>query len=197
MNSLKKHGFVERDVDPADVYSHIKELLQAQEFKITSDENREGLWDIHAKKSSVGRIITGKIRDVDIIISGTKGKFEVQLHAGIWGRDMAIPALEGLATIGIATAAELHSAHKFEEKLWEQIVNKIDPSLKICSLDGMLFNTDDEFAQHRQLHQQQSQGSMMDSMLMMGMLGGGGMGMYGMGMGYGGMGYGGLGGLWI
>ncbi|MGI0046002.1 MAG: hypothetical protein ACREBB_02275 [Nitrosotalea sp.] len=192
---MRRHGFVEKDIDPAAVYSHTKELIQSQGFKITSDEKKDGLWDIHAKKSNIERIVTGRIRDVDVVIAGSKGKFEVQLHAGIWGKDLAIPAIEGLATLGIATAADLHSAHKFEERIWEQIVNKIDPSLKICNLDGLLFKSDDEFQQHQKLHQQQSQGSAMDSMLMMGMLGGGGMGMYG--MGYGGFGYGGLGGMWI
>jgi hypothetical protein len=81
---MRRHGFVEKDIDPADVYSHIKELLQSQEFKITSDEKRDGMWDMHAKKSSTERIIMGRVRDVDVIIAGTKGKFEVQLHAGIW-----------------------------------------------------------------------------------------------------------------
>ncbi|MDE1766300.1 MAG: hypothetical protein KGI27_08535 [Thaumarchaeota archaeon] len=194
---MRRHGFVERDIDPKDVYLHVKELLQSQEFKITSEDTKDGFWDIHAKKSNTARIIMGRVRDVDIVIAGTKGKFEVQLHAGIWGRDMAIPAIEGLATLGIAAAADVHSAHKFEEKLWEQIVNKIDSSLKICRLDGLLFKSDEELTEHQQVHQQQAQGSTMNQMLMMGMLGGGGMGMYGMGMGYGGFGYGGLGGLWI
>ena len=39
---------------------------------------------IHAKKSSRERIIFGRVRDVDTVVSGSKGKFEVQLHAGIW-----------------------------------------------------------------------------------------------------------------
>ncbi|MGB9003288.1 MAG: hypothetical protein WCC52_05735 [Nitrosotalea sp.] len=195
---MRRHGFVEKDIDPKDVYSHVKDLLQSQGFKIVADDSKDGLLDLHARKSSTERIIMGRVRDVDVIIAGTKGKFEVQLHAGIWGRDIAIPAIEGLATLGIATAADLHSAHKFEEKMWEQIVNKIDSSLKICNLDGLLFKSDEDLNQHnQQMHQPQAQGSMMNSMLMMGMLGGGGMGMYGMGMGYGGFGSGGLGGLWI
>ncbi len=197
---MRRHGFVEKDIDPKDVYSHVKDLLQSQGFKIVVDDSKDGLLDLHARKSNTERIITGRVRDVDVIIAGTKGKFEVQLHAGIWGRDLAIPAIEGLATLGIATAADLHSAHKFEEKIWEQIVTKIDPSLKICNLDGLLFKSDEDLNQHnQQMHQPQAQGSMMSQMLMMGLLGGGGMGMGygGMGMGYGGMGGMGMGGLWI
>lgn len=184
---MMRHGFVEKDIDPSSVYENVKELLSKENFKITSDEVKESLWDIHAKKSNTERIVTGRVRDVDVVVAGSKGKFEVQLHAGIWGRDLAIPAIEGLATLGIAAAAELHSGHEFEKRLWEQIVKKIDPSLKICEYDGLLFNTQAELDQHIKAHQQQmaSQGSMMG----MGMLGMGMMGMMGMGM----MG----GGLWI
>jgi hypothetical protein len=194
---MRRHGFVEKDIDPKDVYSHIKEILQSQGFKIVAEEPRDGLLDMHARKSNIERIVMGRVRDVDVLVSGAKGKFEVQLHAGIWGRDLAIPAIEGVATLGIATAADLHSAHKFEEKIWEQIVSKIDPSLKICHLDGLLFKSDEELKQHQQVHQSQDQSGLSSNLLMMGMLGGGGMGMYGMGMGYGGFGGMGMGGLWI
>ena len=187
---MRRHGFVERDTDPAQVYSNVKTLLQSEGFRVTSEETKDNYWDLHAKKSGVERIALGKVRDVDVIVAGAKGKFEVQLHAGVWGRDLAIPAIEGIATLGLAPAVELHSAHEFEERMWEQIVNKIDPSLKICQLDGLLFNSDQELQSHVKMHAQQqqaSQSSMMNSMLMMGMMGG--VGMMGMGM----MG----GGLWI
>ena len=187
---MKRHGFVERDVDPAQVYSNVKTLLQSEGFKITSEETKSNYWDLHAKKSGIERIALGKVRDVDVIVAGSKGKFEVQLHAGVWGRDLAVPAIEGVATLGLAAAADLHSAHEFEERMWEQIVHKIDPSLKICQLDGLLFSSDQELQSHVKMHAQQQQGyqsSMMNSMLMMGMMGG--VGMMGMGM----MG----GGLWI
>ena len=187
---MRRHGFVERNVDPAQVYSNVKTMLQSEGFKISSDESKDNYWDLHAKKTGIERIALGKVRDVDVIVAGNKGKFEVQLHAGVWGRDLAIPAIEGVATLGVASAVELHSAHEFEERMWEQIVHKIDPSLKICQLDGLLFNSDQELQNHVKMHiqqQQASQSTMMNSMLMMGMLGG--VGMMGMGM----MG----GGLWI
>ena len=189
---MKRYGFVERDVNPADVYEHIKSLLQGEGFKVTSEEKRENYWDLHARKSSTERIVLGKVRDVDAGVAGTTGKFEVQLHAGVWGRDLAVPAIEGIATLGLAPAAEFHSAHEFEERVWEQIVSKVDPSLKVCKLDGMLFKSQDELDKHVQLEQQQQQqahNSMMNQMMMMSMMGG--MGMMGMGM----LGMGG--GLWI
>lgn len=186
---MRRHGFLEKDADPAQVYSNVKTMIQSEGFKVTSEETKNNYWDLHAKKSGIERIALGKVRDVDVIVAGAKGKFEVQLHAGVWGRDLAVPAIEGIATLGLASAVELHSAHEFEERMWEQIVHRIDPSLKICQLDGLLFNSDQELQSHVKMHvqQQASQSSMMNSMLMMGMLGG--VGMMGMGM----MG----GGLWI
>lgn len=184
---MRRYGFVEKDVRPADVYEHIKSLLQGEGFKVSSEEKRENYWDLHARKSSTEKIILGRVRDVDVVVAGGVGKFEVQLHAGVWGRDLAVPAIEGIATLGLAPAAELHSAHELEERLWEQVVNKIDPSLKVCKLDGMLFQSQDELDKHLQAIERQRQQAQ-NSMMMMGMMGMG-MGMFGMGM----MG----GGLWI
>jgi hypothetical protein len=185
---------VDKDIEPEEVYSHIKELLQSEDFKIESEDVKDGFWDIHARKSSAERIIMGKIRDVDVVVAGTRSKFEVQLRAGIWGRDLAVPVVEGVATLGLATAMEVHSAHQFEEKMWEQIVRKIDPSLRICRLDGLLFKSDDELNKHIKMHEQQemqqqaAQNSAMDQMLMWGTIGGMGMGMGWYGMGWGGQG---------
>ena len=173
-----KHGFVEKDIDPSEVHSLVLDLLKKENFNITSDENNNNMWETHAKKSSKERIILGRVRDVDTIIAGQKGKFEVQLHAGIWGRDIAIPAIEGIATLGIATAAELHSGTEFEMRMWEQIVGKIDPTLKICKIDGLLFKTQKDLDDHMKTHQQNAGMGMM-GMGMMGMMG---MGMLGMGM---------------
>lgn len=182
---MRRYGFVEKDVDPGDVYQHIKSLLQSENFKITEEDIRSNYWDLHAKKTGVERIVLGKVRDIDVVIAGQKGKFEVQLHAGVWGRDLAVPAIEGIATLGTATIAELNSAHEFEERIWEQVVHKIDPSLKICPADGLLFKTDEELKKHLEMHQQQQQqthSNMMNQMMMLGMMGGLGMiGMYGFG----------------
>lgn len=159
-------------------------MLQSEGFKITSEEVRDNYWDLQARKSSTERIVLGKVRDVDAVVCGSKGKFEVQIRAGIWGRDLAVPAIEGMASLGAVTAAELHSGHQFEERLWEQVVHKIDPSLKICQQDGLLFNTDQDLAKHMQMHEQQqaTQGSMINQMMMLSMLGGFGIGMMGGGL---------------
>ncbi|MEM3670580.1 MAG: hypothetical protein QW767_02425 [Thermoprotei archaeon] len=177
---------MDKDIEPADVFSHIKQLLQSEGFKVLSEDVKPGFWDLHAKKANVERIVLGRVRDVDVVVAGSKGKFEVQLNAGVWGKDLAVPAVEGVATLGVAAAAELHSAHKFEERMWEQIVHKIDPSLKICSLDGMLFKTDEELSDHVKAHEAQhiaSQANAMNTAAMMGMMGLVGFGLGGMFMG--------------
>lgn len=185
---MKRYGFVERDVRPEDVYEHIKSLIQGEGFKVTAEDKRDNYLDLHARKSGAEKIVLGRVRDVDALVAGSTGKFEVQLHAGIWGRDLLVPAIEGIATIGAAPAVELHSAHEFEERLWEQIVKMIDPSLRVCKFDGMLFKTQDELDKHLQVLERQRQQAQ-NNMMMMGFMGGG-MGILGMGMM-------GMGGLWI
>ncbi|MDG7019962.1 MAG: hypothetical protein JRN43_06545 [Nitrososphaerota archaeon] len=182
---MRRYGFTERDVKPADVYENIKSLLQGEGFKVTSEEKRDGYLDLHARKSSTEKIILGKVRDVDAVVAGTVGKFEVQLHAGFWGRDLMVPAIEGVATLGAAPAVQLHEAHEFEERLWEQVVAKIDPSLKACKLDGMLFKTQEELDKHLQAIQLAQQQAANSTMMY------GGLGMMGL------MGIGMMGGLWI
>ena len=182
---MRRYGFTERDVKPADVYENIKSLLQGEGFKVTSEEKRDGYLDLHARKSSTEKIILGKVRDVDAVVAGTVGKFEVQLHAGFWGRDLMVPAIEGVATLGAAPAVQLHEAHEFEERLWEQVVAKIDPSLKVCKLDGMLFKTQEELDKHLQAIQLAQQQAANSTMMY------GGLGMMGL------MGIGMMGELWI
>ena len=75
----------------------------------------------------------------------------------------------------IATGVELHSGHEFEMRLWEQIVHKIDPSLKICNIDGLLFKNDQDLQTHMKTHQ-------VNPAMGMGMMGMGMMGIMGMGM---------------
>ena len=181
---MYRHGFVEKELSPDKVYEEVKSMLLQDNFKITSEDTSGDLRELHAKKSSRERVALGKVRDLDLIVSGKPGKFEVQLHAGIWGRDLAVPALEGVLTLGVATAAEVHLGHEYELNLWKRVVKLIDPTLKVCDLDGLLFLTQSDLEKHMKTHQQQQMGNPgMMGMMGMGMMGMGMMGMMGMGMG--------------
>ena len=151
---MRRHGFLEKDLDLALVYANIKTLLASEGFSVTSEETRENYWDLHAKKSGVKRIVLGQVRDIDVIVAGTKGRFEVQLRVGIWGKDLAVPVIESIATFGVVGLEEQHSSRELEERLWEQIVHKIDSSLSICEYDGLLFKTDEELQNHLKKHRQ-------------------------------------------
>ncbi|MDG6995796.1 MAG: hypothetical protein JRN52_07730 [Nitrososphaerota archaeon] len=112
------------------------------------------------KKSSIGRIATGSVRDIDLILAGESKKLSIQLHAGIWGRDFLIPAIEGGVTLSLAAAAEMHYAGKFEEDLWEEIVHMIDPALIVCRRDGRIFESQREFEEHEREHERNKQQEM-------------------------------------
>lgn len=154
---MRRFGFMDREVDPAEVYSRTKEIIQKLGFTITSEEVQDGYWDLHARKSGIKRIATGTVRDLNFILSGDRKKFSVELHAGIFGRDYVVPAIEGAATLGLAAAAELRAAGKFEENLWEDIVRMIGPSLLVCNRDGRIFETQTEFEEHLEKHRKDDQ----------------------------------------
>ncbi|WP_162509705.1 hypothetical protein [Thermogymnomonas acidicola] len=73
-----------------------------------------------------------------------------------------MPAVEGLLTLGLATAVEVHEGHEYELNLWKRIVHLIDPSLLVCDLDGLLFKSRDDLEKHiKMAHQQNNTGMMM------------------------------------
>ena len=71
----------------------------------------------------------GNIRDVEVMISGTKGNYDLVLRTGAWGKDILVPAIwTGVVTAGIATIpvalAEIYRAHAFEKHFWDFIREK-------------------------------------------------------------------------
>jgi hypothetical protein len=152
---LRKYTFVGYDIDLADVYSFAKSLLQSCGFYVRSEIRQEAFLDLQARTLRDESHSVGKVRDVDLIVTGHKTKFEVQLHAGVWGRDLAVACIESVATLGVLAAMEVHSAHRLEDELWEQIVHQIDPHLKVCPSDGLVFKTDEKFAEHSKIHEEE------------------------------------------
>jgi hypothetical protein len=152
---MKRYGFVEKDVEPADVYAHIKQFLSANGFQTDTEITKPNFWDLRASKRGVSRIVLGAVRDADIVVAGARGKFEVQFKLGVWGRDLAVPAVEGVATLGLATAIDLHEEHALEDKMWQNVVHLIDPNLQICWICGMIFKSTEELKTHQQAEMQQ------------------------------------------
>jgi hypothetical protein len=78
-------------------------------------------------KGSKGSIVVGNIRDVEVMISGTKESgHDLVLRTGAWGKDIIVPtAIWGAATAGIAAVpvalAEIYRAHAFEKHFWDFI----------------------------------------------------------------------------
>ncbi len=178
--SMKHYGFVEKDVEPTSVVAHLKQFLVENGFQIDTESSQPNLWDLRASKRGSTRIALGAVRDADVVVAGTHGKFEVQFKLGVWGRDLAVPAVEGIATLGLATALDMHEEHVLEDKMWKNLVRMIDPTLQICGQCGLIFKSPADLKAHHAVETQQSQTQMgMGNPMMMGMLG---MGLFGMGM---------------
>lgn len=177
LDHMKHYGFVEKDVEPSDVYAHLKQFLIENGFHIDTESSRPNLWDLRGSKRGTERIVFGTVRDADIVVAGARGKFEVQFKLGVWGKDLAVPVVEGIATLGVATALDLHEEHLLEDKMWRDAVHMIDPTLQICGQCGLILKSPEDLKTHQQAEAQQAQSSLgMGNPMMMGMFGMGMMG---------------------
>ena len=145
---MKRCGFIEKEIEPSDVFNMIKSILSSEGFTLESQTVKEGFWDIRAGRKNVERVVIGRVRNADAVISGRKGKFEVTFKLGVWGKDLPVPAVEGVVTLGVATARDLHEEHELEFRMWEKIVHNVDPSLLICERCGMVLRTEEDMKGH-------------------------------------------------
>ncbi|MBX8632103.1 MAG: zinc-ribbon domain-containing protein [Thermoplasmata archaeon] len=111
------------NVDPKMLYEDVKQHLVSEGLKILLDEARDGFYEVKAHKGSALSVTIGAIRDVDVLITGNSTVCDVTLRTGAWGRDVAIPAVEGFIFFGIlggaaAGGASYYMAHEFEKKFW-------------------------------------------------------------------------------
>lgn len=153
---MKHYGFAEKDVEPSIVYAHLKQFLSANGFKIDSESSKANFWDLRASKRDPTRIVRGAIRDADVIVAGTRGRFEIQFRLGVWGRDLALPVVEGIVTLGAATALDLREEHELESKMWESVVHLVDPSLEVCRQCGSVFGSAEELKTHQEAEARKS-----------------------------------------
>ena len=115
-----------QDVDISNLYDEMKKYLKDLKLDIISEENEENYWDLKAHKGTKGSVIIGNIRDVEVMISGKEGNYDLILRTGAWGKDIIVPtAIAGVLTAGIAAilaaAVSSYRAHAFEKNFWDHI----------------------------------------------------------------------------
>ena len=115
------------DVEVSQIYDRIRNYLKDKKLDIISEEKEDNFWDLKAHKGTKGSIIIGNVRDVEVMISGSKDAgHDLVLRTGAWGKDIIVPtAFWGVATAGLAVApvalAEIYRAHAFEKHFWDFI----------------------------------------------------------------------------
>jgi hypothetical protein len=115
-----------QNVEVSQVYDQIKKYLQGLKLDIIHEEKIENYWNIKAHKGTKGSVIIGNVRDVEVMISGTEGSYDLILRTGAWGKDIIVPtAIAGVLTAGVAVipvaAVSGYRAHAFEKNFWNFI----------------------------------------------------------------------------
>jgi len=114
------------NVDVSRLYDEIKKYMQGLKLDIIHEDKLENFWNIKAHKGTKGSVIIGNVRDVEVMISGKEGNYDLVLRTGAWGKDIVVPAvIAGVLTAGtgavIIGAASAYRAHAFEKNFWNFI----------------------------------------------------------------------------
>lgn len=115
-----------QNVDISRLYEEIKKYMQGLKLDIIHEDKLENFWNIKAHKGTKGSVIIGNVRDVEVMISGKEGNYDLVLRTGAWGKDIVVPAvIAGVLTAGtgavIIGAASAYRAHAFEKNFWNFI----------------------------------------------------------------------------
>jgi hypothetical protein len=118
------------DVEVSQLYDQIRSYLKDQKLDIIHEEKADNYWDLKAHKGTAGSVVIGNVRDVEVMISGTEGNYDLILRTGAWGRDIVVPAaIAGALTAGVAlipaAAVSAYRAHAFEKNFWNHIQKTI------------------------------------------------------------------------
>ena len=123
---MRQEHITLQDVDVSRLYDEIKKYLQGIKLDIISEEKMDNFWDIKAHKGTKGSVVIGNVRDVEVMISGTEGNYDLILRTGAWGRDIVVPAaIAGVLTAGtgavVVGGVSAYRAHAFEKNFWDHI----------------------------------------------------------------------------
>ena len=96
-----------KNAEISQLFDRIKKHLQEIELDIIHEEKQKDYWNLKAHKGSKGSIVVGNIRDVEVMISGTKESgHDLVLRTGAWGKDIIVPTvIAGAPTAGIAACS--------------------------------------------------------------------------------------------
>jgi hypothetical protein len=114
------------NVEVSTLYDQIRQYLKDHKLDIIHEEKEDNYWDLKAHKGTAGSVVIGNVRDVEVMISGTEGNYDLILRTGAWGRDIIVPAaIAGALTGGVAAvpaaAVSAYRAHAFEKNFWNHI----------------------------------------------------------------------------
>jgi hypothetical protein len=110
-------------VEISQLYDQIRNYLKDKKLDVISEEKEDNFWDLKAHKGTRGSVIIGNVRDVEVMISGSEGNYDLILRTGAWGKDILVPAvIAGVLTAGVgavvAGGASAYRAHAFERNFW-------------------------------------------------------------------------------
>ncbi len=161
---MKEESVQLSNVEVNKLVASIKQHLAELELQIIHEDSHEGYWSIKAHKGGTLSAVTGSIRDVEILITGSNNRYDLTLRTGAWGRDIAIPALLASAVSfgagAVVAGAEVYRAHKFEKNFWDWLNQQIKslnatisapaPSTKekVCSKCNLPVQADAKFCMH-------------------------------------------------
>lgn len=124
--NMRQEHVTLQNVDISRLYEEIKKYMQGLKLDIIHEDKLENFWNIKAHKGTKGSVIIGNVRDVEVMISGKEGNYDLVLRTGAWGKDIVVPAvIAGVLTAGtgavIIGAASAYRAHAFEKNFWNFI----------------------------------------------------------------------------
>ncbi len=91
-----------QEVDVSQLYDQIKKYLKDLKLDIIHEGKEDNYWDIKAHKGTLASVVIGNVRDVEVMISGTEGNYDLVLRTGAWGKDIVVPTvIAGVLTAGV------------------------------------------------------------------------------------------------
>lgn len=162
---MKEESVQLSNIEVGQLRSAIKQHLTELGLQVIHEDSHDNYWSIKAHKGGTLSTITGSIRDVEIIVTGSNNNYDLTFRTGAWGRDIAIPALLASSVSfgagAVVAGAEAYRAHKFEKNFWEWLQQQtralnakittpaqVSPTGRTCSKCNMPLQAEAKFCMH-------------------------------------------------